>query len=366
MTASLQPRRAPRGMAQDRLHPLQPQLRHRSPARRPAPGARARRQGPPRLRRATPAKSRRASITTRTAATGWTRRCGAGPTAASRRSTGTPRSARSPRRSSRSATNTAATRSSTTAAADRETTCPAHTRARPARARFGLCGERAVAGEDRRVLGRRPALRPPVLPHRARLRTRRSGGLRRQEPVAVARLPARAGGAARDREGPEAHAGRDRPAPHRDRRARRLPSPGETGHRRVRTRSVARRVDRGGSSSTRSSCASTPAARTKCSPRSATRRSRRTASGRESRKRRYAKSRAASGAPRASRCSKTSASSSRVTARSTRIWRSSSTCSPGTSPSPALRICTRSSASCSAEVAANGARRSAVTASSAD
>ena len=48
---------------------------------------------------------------------------------ASRRSTGTPRSARSPRASPRCATPTAASRSSTTAAAGRGITCPARTRA---------------------------------------------------------------------------------------------------------------------------------------------------------------------------------------------------------------------------------------------
>ena len=55
------------------------------------------------------------------------------PTAATRRSTGTPRSPRSPRASSTSATRTAATRSSTTAAAARVTTSAAATRARSSR-----------------------------------------------------------------------------------------------------------------------------------------------------------------------------------------------------------------------------------------
>ncbi len=72
-------------------------------------------------------------------------------------------------------------------------------RRRPPRARLDLHLERARAGEDRRVLGRRPALRPAALPHDRRLRARRGGGLRRQEPVAVARLPARARDPARDR-----------------------------------------------------------------------------------------------------------------------------------------------------------------------
>ncbi len=65
------------------------------------------------------------------------------------------------------------------------------------RARRRLQLERAGAGEDRRVLGRRPALRAAALPHDGRLRARRGRGVRRQEPVAVARLPARPHGAAR-------------------------------------------------------------------------------------------------------------------------------------------------------------------------
>ena len=61
--------------------------------------------------------------------------------------------------------------------------------------------ERAGAGEDRRVLGRRPAVRPAAVPHDRRLRARRGRGVRRQEPVAVARLPARARRAQGDRQG---------------------------------------------------------------------------------------------------------------------------------------------------------------------
>ena len=111
--------------------------------------------------------------------------------------------ARSPRASPRSATSTAASRSSITAAAARGTTSAAATAARRA-PRLGsvYTVERARAGEDRRVLGRRPALRPPALPHHRRLRARRGRGVRRQEPVAVARLPARPRRAQGDREGP--------------------------------------------------------------------------------------------------------------------------------------------------------------------
>ncbi len=99
-------------------------------------------------------------------------------------------------------------------------------RRHPPRPRLDLHLERAGAGEDRRVLGRRAALRPPALPHHRRLRARRGGRVRRQESLAIARLPARPRHLARDHGGPEARADRDRPAPHRDRRARRLPSPG--------------------------------------------------------------------------------------------------------------------------------------------
>ena len=68
--------------------------------------------------------------------------------------------------------------------------------------------ERAGAGEDGRGMGRRAALRRP---HARRVRARRGRGVRRQEPVDVAELPARARGAARDRQGPGAVDDRDRP-----------------------------------------------------------------------------------------------------------------------------------------------------------
>ena len=78
-------------------------------------------QRPSGLRRATSARRRSASTSTRPAATVSTRRCAAAPTAASSRSTGTRRSARSPRSSPTSRRATAATRFSTTAAAGRGT-----------------------------------------------------------------------------------------------------------------------------------------------------------------------------------------------------------------------------------------------------
>ena len=154
---------------------------------------------------------------------------------ASRRSTGTPRSARSPRGS-------AAIRDAHGGDDDlllrrRRPGEPSRRRLRrapPARALGSIYTlERARAGEDRRVLGRRPALRPAALPHHRRLRARRGRGVRRQEPVAVARLPARPRDPARDRRRPGPRADRHRPAPHRDRRARRHPPAGAPGHRRL-------------------------------------------------------------------------------------------------------------------------------------
>ena len=91
----------------------------------------------------------------------------------------------------------------------------------PEGARLALPLERARPGEDRRGMGRRPALRRP---HPRRVRARRGRGLRRQEPVDVAELPAGPRGAARDREGPRAVDDRDRPGRDRHGQARRLPS----------------------------------------------------------------------------------------------------------------------------------------------
>ena len=81
-----------------------------------------------------------------------------------------------------------------------------------------LLVQRPGPGEDRRVLGRRPAVRPAPLPHHRRLRAGRGGGVRRQEPVAVPRLPPGPHGAQGDRQRPGPGHGRDRPPPHRDRR----------------------------------------------------------------------------------------------------------------------------------------------------
>ena len=80
--------------------------------------------------------------------------------------------------------------------------------------------QRAGPGEDRRVLGQRPDARHP---RARRLRARRGRGVRRQEPVAVPRLPARPHDAEGDRPRPGPVAGRHRPAAHRDRRAGRHP-----------------------------------------------------------------------------------------------------------------------------------------------
>ena len=124
----------------------------------------------------------------------------------------------------RSATRTAARRSSITAAAGRGITSAAPTRARRARALGSIYTvERARAGEDRRVLGRRPALRPAALPHapatsstpRSRCSSARTRGSRTAS-------RARARSCARSPRDPNARADRHRPAPHRDRRARRL------------------------------------------------------------------------------------------------------------------------------------------------
>ena len=183
----------------NRVHPVQRQLRHRGEARGPAHHACARRQGAIRRRRATRARRRSASTTTRTA-----RPADVAAAPARRRHVrGDRLGHRDPR--GRGAAGARARharrrrRSSITAAAGRGITSAARTRRDAARARLDLHVERARAGEDRRVLGRRPALRPAALPHDRRLRARRGRGVRRQEPVAVARLPARARHAEGDR-----------------------------------------------------------------------------------------------------------------------------------------------------------------------
>ena len=67
-------------------------------------------------------------------------------------------------------------------------------------ARQRLLLERTGTGEDGRVLGRRPALRQDALPHDRRLRARRGRCVPRQEPVALARVPAGAHGSEGDRQ----------------------------------------------------------------------------------------------------------------------------------------------------------------------
>ena len=58
----------------------------------------------------------------------------------------------------------------------------------PLSSRQRLLLERSRAGEDRRVLGRRQALRRDPVPHDRRLRARRGRGLHREEPVALPRV----------------------------------------------------------------------------------------------------------------------------------------------------------------------------------
>ena len=194
--------------------------------------------------------------------------------------------------------------------------------------------ERARAGEDGRVLGRRPALRAPPLSHGARLRARRGRGVRRQEPVAVARVPARPDDPQGDRQRSGAHDGRDRPAPHRDRGARRLPPPGATRHRRVLPRGAAGGARAGGPVRLGVRRRSAPPAPRSCCPSCATSRSPTTASAPASPRPTSAPSLVASPRRRASPSSRTSASSRRRTARSTRTSRSCSTCSSATSAGP--------------------------------
>ena len=103
-----------------------------------------------------------------------------------------PRGRRALRRGSRHARRRH--RSSITAAAGRGTTCPARTRPRPAACSAPLSLERARAGEDRRVLGRRSH---DGQRDARRLRALRRRHVPRQEPVALALDPPRA----RDAEG---------------------------------------------------------------------------------------------------------------------------------------------------------------------
>ena len=179
-TTTLHERHCGDGLAPDGVHPLLDQLRDRGARRRADDRARPRRQGPPGVaglhvregaaprplpERLAPAHD--AAATTR-------RRHVRGDRLGHRD--------RRDRRAlpGRASTSTAATRSSSTAAAGRGTTSAArYGSAFRVGARDHVQLERAGAGEDRRVLGRRPAVRQAVVPHDRRLRARRGRGVRR-------------------------------------------------------------------------------------------------------------------------------------------------------------------------------------------
>ena len=232
-----------RRLGPDRLHPLRVQLRHRGPARRAHARADPRRQGAPRLAglhvqqgdAARPLPERPAPSDLADAAP---RR-----TAATRRSTGTPRSPRSPPASRIADEHGGESIFYYGGGGQGNHLGGAYSgaflRALGSRYRSSALG----AGEDRRGLGRALALRRP---HARRVRARRGRGVRRQEPVDVAELPARARGAARDRQGPGAVDDRDRPGPDRHRQARRLPPARAAGHRRLVPGRAGRRARPGG------------------------------------------------------------------------------------------------------------------------
>ena len=251
------------GVEADRLHPLRVQLRHRgAPRRRGRPAVRAhpRRQGPPvvaglHLRegaapRPLPEPGGGPPRSTPGAGPGERSptRCAGAPTARSRSSTGTPPSPRSPAGSARSATRTAARRSSTTAAAGRGTTSAARTpRARCTRSARRYRSN-ALAQEKTGefwVNGKHARHQRP-----RRLRALRGRPVRRQEPVAVPRHPARPHDAEGDRPRPRPGDDRHRPASHRDRRAGRLPPAGAARHRRLADRRRWRRPSSTSASST--------------------------------------------------------------------------------------------------------------------
>ncbi len=161
------------------------------------------------------------------------RRCGARRAAPTKRSTGTRRSPRSLPASRASATSTEARRSSTTAAAARATISAAHTPARPA-PRWACASPRTRSRRRRPARSGSTRISSATSPHTAPdFERARGGGLRRQEPVAGARHPARAAHAQGDRRRPGADPDRHRSAPHRNGRPRRHPSPGQAGRRRV-------------------------------------------------------------------------------------------------------------------------------------
>ena len=189
-------------MAVDRLHPVRVQLRHRRAARGPHACQDPRRQGASRVAglhvqqgaaaRPLPEQPQPADVSAASAR----------PTAVTRRSTGTPRSPRSPRASRASATSYGGDKifyyggggqGNHLGGAYSGAFLKAH--------RLAVPVECAGAGEDRRALGRRAPLRRP---HPRRVRARRGVGVRRQEPVDVAELPAGPRRAQRDRQGSRA------------------------------------------------------------------------------------------------------------------------------------------------------------------
>ena len=223
-------------LAPDRLHPLQHQLRHRGAASTGAASRASAATRPTPARRATPARRRCGSTTTRTARDRLTiaaapprRRHLRGDRLGHRDRARSPRASRAIRDTHGGDVDPLLRRRRPGEPPRRRLQ-----RAPPARALGSIYSSNALAQEktgefwvDGQLFGRPRCHTAP------RLRARRGGGLRRQEPVAVARLPARARHPEGDRERPRPRADRHRPAPHRDRRARRLPPPGAARHRRL-------------------------------------------------------------------------------------------------------------------------------------
>ena len=133
----------------------------------------------------------------------------------------------------------------------------------PAHPGFRLPLQRARAGKDGGDVGGSADGRRP-LPRR--LPPLRGRGLSRQEPVAVARHPARPGHPARDREGPRALPDRDRRPAHRDRRPGRHLPPGQTRHRRLAAGGDAGCPSRRRPHGTAGSSTGTPTASSRCVP----------------------------------------------------------------------------------------------------
>ena len=142
----------------------------------------------------------------------------------------------------------AARRSSITAAAGRRTISVAATAARP-RSALGVVYivERAGAGEDRGVLGRRSAVRAASLPHDRRLRARRGRDVRRAR-TRGSRTASRGRATCSRRSStiPTRSLIVIDPAAQRDGGAGRHPPAGPPGHRRMVPRRAARGPDRGG------------------------------------------------------------------------------------------------------------------------